>query len=49
MKTLRKAVLVGWALAAAIGVFGGANATAGTVSASGAGGVSASAFDTGWG
>jgi hypothetical protein len=47
MKILRQMVLVGWALAAAIGMFGGAHASAGTVTASGTGGVSGS--DTGWG
>jgi hypothetical protein len=47
MKILCKAVLVGWALAAATGAFCGANASADTVTASGAGGASAS--DTGWG
>lgn len=45
MKTLRKAVLVGWVLGAAIGMFGGANTGTATVSA--VSGIAAS--DTGWG
>ncbi len=51
MKILRKEVLaswvLSWVLAAAIGMFGGVKGGSATVSASGAGGFSAS--DTGWG
>ncbi|MFE6620791.1 hypothetical protein ACFZBP_07915 [Streptomyces sp. NPDC008086] len=45
MKIARKAVLAGWILAATLGVFGGATASTGPVSAAGG----ASTFDTGWG